>query len=286
MRMINLWVLLVLLLCSACSKEMVIDEEGEKTLTVQVMNFMQYDLDEMTRAGDATALDNLALAVFDSGTGQEIIGMQQQKKGDKDYGIFHLTLPYGTYQLTVLGYNGSKLCNSMAATQVTFADNYVPNTFLANETFTVDASTETMQPIILHRTVAGFTIHATDATPTDLDRMLFTSTGGGVALNPQTGLAVATVEHQHVITVPAENRGKENKIFNSYVFLPTQSASIIWKVEAVNSTDKVLREHTFNNVPMKINSRSVYAGKFFTDDTFSTQIQVETAWQDTINVSY
>lgn len=286
MRMTNLWVLLVLLLCSACSKEMATDEEGEKMLTVQVMNFMQYDLGELTRAEEATALDHLALAVFDSETGKEVIGMQQQNKGDKDYGVFHLTLPYGTYQLTVLGYNGSRLCNSMTATQVTFTDSYVPHTFLANETFTVNASTEGLQPIILRRSVAAFTIHATDATPTNIDRMQFTSTGAGTALNPQTGLAVSTVERQHTITVAAENKGKVNNSFNSYVFLPAQSALMTWKVVALNSTGKVLREHTFHDVPMKINSRSLYKGNFFTDDTFSAQIQVETEWQDTIRISY
>lgn len=289
MKKVNLLALLVLILCSACSKESLMDEEGEKgekTVTIRVMNFMQYDLGELTRAEEATALDNLAIAVFDSETGQEIIGMQQQKKGDKDYGNFHLTLPYGTYQLTVLGYNGTRLCNSMTATQVTFAENFVPHTFLANQTIMVNASTEALQTITLHRTVAAFSIHVTDVTPVAVDRMVFTSTGGGTALNPQTGFASDTVERKHTIPVPTQNKGQANNTFNIYTFLPQQSATMTWKVEALNSSGKVLRDHTFHNVPMKINSCSLYEGKFFTDDTFDIQLKVDMEWQDTIKISY
>lgn len=284
MKKTNVLALMVLFLCAACSTDMPTEEVGEKSLTLQVVNYQQYGLDER-RAEGASALDNLALAVFDEATGQEIIAMQQQKKGDKEYGIFHLSLPFGTYQVAVLGYQSNRLCTSLTSTEATFAEDYVPQTFLANEKLTVDANTESLQPILLHRTVAAFTIHVTDVTPTNVETIEFTGTGGGITLNPRTGFASALTERKNSITVASGNKGKVDVSFTTYVFLPQEEATMTWNVEALSSTGKVLRQHTFRDVPMKINSRTLYEGKFFTDEIYDHQIQVDMEWNDTIRIS-
>ena len=154
----GLFLALVGVLCG-CSKNVVETEEGQKKVQFRVVNYLQYTFEEGTRAavdvGSAKVLKHLALGVFDAATDKLVGTVQVQDKGSEGYGTFSVTLPYGKYRLVFLGYGGDKALKMESPENISFADDYVPQTFLSCTEFTVNAQTAAAKDISLRRVVAG-----------------------------------------------------------------------------------------------------------------------------------
>ena len=281
------------------------DADGVRTISFTVSNYQQIDFDDLSSSGSTRAMSNyelaslahLVLAVFNAETGEAAIPSVQHDYADYEktpetYPSFSVTLPYGKYRIAILGYNGKRACNIASASRISWADSYVPHTFLFSEELTVDKNTELDRKITLQRVVSAFRLTAEDAIPAELRKMRFHSTAGGTVLDATTGFTPQSTGYSYDISVPSDYIGKENVDFTVYLFLPEQETKSDYTVQALGASDNVLYERNFIDAPLRINTLTTWKGEMFKEQTpddepqtlgFSLEWDVQ--WTDTIWLS-
>ena len=233
------------------------------------------------------SLANLSVTVFDAETNERVTPTLIHKSTDyeddaetaKTFPQFSVTLPYGHYRVLVLGYNGTRECNIASLNHISWADDYVPNTFLYCEEFTLDKETSLDREVTLRRVVSAFRVTAEDAIPTGMKKMRFTSTVGGTVLDA-TGFTPQSNGRTSEISVPTSYIGKQGVDFTVYLFLPEEQTVGSYTVQALGQGDAVLCQKRFNNVPLRINYLTQWQGKAFeaSDDGPSLQGGFNVKW--------
>ena len=280
------------------------ETEGECTVTFSVTNYKQTSFDDLSGSGmsramsayDIATLAHLLVAVYDAESGTQVIAPMQHnhedyEKNPYDYPKFTVTLPYGHYRVLVLGFNGSRACNVASPNCITWADNYVPNTFLYCEELTLNEGTTLNKEITLRHVVAAFCMMAEDVAPANLNKVRFVSTAGGTVLDAMTGYTPqSTGGRTSEILVPDEYLGIKDT-FTVYLFLPEEQITTNYTVQALDKNNGVISEKRFNDVPLRINYLTEWEGKMFeqgSEDVPSTQngfsIQWDTNWADTLKL--
>ena len=280
---------LSVMLC-ACSNETstIPEEEGNsKTFTFQVTNYMQYAMDEGTRAAIAPSeskrIQHLALGIFDATADTLVAPIQIQNKEDQGYGSFTAKLNYGTYRLVFLGYGGSNSILIMEnPEEISFENNTLPQTFLSSFEFTVDPNTQATTSVVLKRVVSGFKLTMADAISSRTSGIKFISTGGGMVLNAKTGLAKASTGRENTIVIPEDFHGQTDKNVIFYLFLPSNEEIMDITASAVDENGEAFIERTFAKVPMKINTLTIYQGNFFVDMPHDFSITMEDDWGEEV----
>ena len=280
---------LSVMLC-ACSNETstIPEEEGNsKTFTFQVTNYMQYAMDEGTRAAIAPSeskrIQHLALGIFDATADTLVAPIQIQDKEDQGYGSFTAKLNYGKYRLVFLGYGGSNSILKMEnPEEISFENNTLPQTFLSSFEFTVDPNTQATTSVVLKRVVSGFELTMADAISSRTSGIKIKSTGGGMVLNAKTGLAKASTGRENTIVIPESYHGLTGKSVIFYLFLPSNEESMDITASAVDENGEAFIERTFTDVPMKINTRTTYQGNFFVDMPHGFSITMEDDWGEEV----
>lgn len=265
MKHISLFgIIACLLLMTACSSNEEKTPSGEATLNFYVTNYEMVSLDHVTRAA-ATALQHLDMVIYNAQT-EELISATQTSEGDNGYGTFSATLPYGSYTIVFLGYDGSRLANVEQLTSICYADDFVPNFFYKTLELTISSSTNNAQTIALERAVAAFRLNNSDDIPMNLNKIRVTATGGSHHFNAITGKASKTESRTYTYDV-SKYAGQSNKpIFTFFTFLTANEATMNFNVTALDEGNNVIRSRDFNDVPMKINQRTTYTGSFFSKD--------------------
>ena len=278
------------------------ETEGECTVTFSVTNYKQTSFDDLSGSGTRAeniymTLGNLSLTVFDAETNNCVISTILHKSTDyeanatlaKEFPKFSVTLPYGHYRVLVLGFNGSRACNVASPNCITWADNYVPNTFLYCEELTLNEGTTLNKEIMLRHVVAAFRVTAEDVLPPNLKKMRFISSAGGTVLDAMTGFTPQSTGRTSELIVPPDSLGKHDFAFTVYAFLPEEQITSNYIVQAIEKNDVVFSEKRFNDVPLRINYLTEWEGKMFeqgSEDVPSTQngfsIQWDTNWADTL----
>mgnify|MGYP003506598700 FL=1 len=284
---------LSVMLC-ACSNETstIPEEEGNsKTFTFQVTNYMQYAMDEGTRAAIAPSeserIQHLALGIFDATTNTLVAPIQIQDKEDQGYGSFTAKLNYGKYRLVFLGYGGSNSILKMEnPEEISFENNTLPQTFLSSFEFTVDANTAATTSVLLKRVVSGFELTMADAISSRTSGIKITSTGGGMVLNAKTGFAKASTGRENTIVIPEDFHGQTDKNVIFYLFLPSNEEIMDITASAVDENGEAFIERTFAKVPMKINTLTIYQGNFFVDIPHDFSITMEDDWGEEVTNSF
>lgn len=267
--------LLLLVSCQSATDDTVVPE-GQSTITFSVSNYRQVSFDDLSRASTRaevptnhpSTLAHLVVAVFDAETGEQACSHIQHDYKDYEnnpyaYPQFSVTLSYGHYRVLVLGYNGSQACNVTSLSHISWDSDYVPNTFLYCDEFTLNKETETTKEITLRHVVAAFRVTAEDAIPAEMEKMRFVSTAGGTVLDATTGFAVENAGRTSDIKVPANYNGKQDVPFTIYIFLPEEQITTNYTVQALGNNDALIIEKYFNNVPLRINYLTEWKGKFF-----------------------
>ena len=280
---------LSVMLC-ACSNETstIPEEEGNsKTFTFQVTNYMQYAMDEGTRAAIAPSasdrIQHLALGIFDATTNTLVAPVQIQNKTDQGYGSFTAKLNYGKYRLVFLGYGGSNSILTMEKPEeISFGSDALPQTFLSSFEFTVDPNTAATTSVVLKRVVSGFKLTMADAISSRTSGIKIVSTGGGMVLNAKTGLAKASIGRENTIDIPESYHGQTGKSVIFYLFLPANEEIMDITASAVDEKGEVFIERTFAKVPMKINTLTTYQGNFFADTPYGFSITMEDDWGEEV----
>lgn len=294
----------VLLFSCQSGQDDISASDGQGTVTFSVSNYRQISFDDLTtsyaatRAGVPTdhpsTLAHLLIAVFNAETGQQACSPIQHDQADfttnsEAYPKFTLTLPYGKYRVLILGYNGSRKCTITSVSHISWEGDYVPNTFLYCENFTLDKNTSLDQKIVLKHVVSGFSVSTEDVMPAELKKMRFSCTSGGTVLNAVTGFTPQVTGRTSEINVPADSLGKPGW-FTVYLFLPEKEVSTSYTVQACGKNDNVLYEKQFKNVPLRINTLTLWEGRFFEesadeDQNLGISLYWDTQWADTLTIS-
>ena len=267
----------------ACSSNEEKVPTGEATLNFYVTNYEMTSLDYATRAA-ATTLQHLDMAIYNSQT-EELVSVTQTLKDDNGYGTFSATLPYGSYTIVFLGYDGSRSANMEQLTSISYADDFVPNFFYKTLELTISSATSNAQSVALERAVAAFMVKSEGDIPLNLSKIRINATGGGHHFNAKSGTAVKTEDRSYTYNV-SSYAGKESISITFFSFLTATETTMNFKVTAMDEEDNVIRERDFNNVPMKINQRTTYTGSFFTKDESTQGFSLTLAdegWTETNN---
>ena len=300
--LLSLCVLPLLMSCQSGPDEPVAPE-GQCTVTFSVSNYRQTSFDDLSGTGTSRAMSSYELAtlahllvsVYDAESGTQVIAPMQHNHKDYEnnsyaYPKFSVTLPYGHFRVLVLGYNGSRECTITSLNHISWAENYVPNTFLYQEEFTLNEGSSLNKEITLRHVVAAFCITAEDLAPSNLKKMRFVSTAGGTVLDAMTGFTPQNTGRTSEIDVPAKYFGVIDT-FTVYLFLPEEQITTNYTVQALDKNNAVFCEKHFNDVPLRINYLTEWHGKAFEQGDIETpdvqgnfNIQWNKNWADTLKL--
>ena len=256
MRKIMLFALTLLL--AACEKP-VIDEDLVATKDANViLHFKQFEQEAFTRAAtDITDLcSRLNIALFDAeGTKVKTVA---QKEGDSSYGTVALTLTAGTYRLVVIAHNCDGSATITSTEKVTFPNNKVTDTFYYYGDLVVTDAKQSYD-LTLTRAVAMFRLVLTDeSVPSNVAKLKFYYLGGSSTFSPKDGAGCVNSKQTEIRSVNSDG------MYEIYT-LPHTEDDVLTKlaVTALDANDNVIKERTFENVPITRNQVTRYTGSFF-----------------------
>lgn len=257
----NLLLFILALLAVACEKPMIPDEATGKMVAADanvILHFTQYQQEAFTRsATDITNLcSRLNIAIFDAeGTKVKTVA---QKEGDASYGTVALSLAAGTYRLVVIAHNCDGSATITSTEKVTFPNNKVTDTFYYYGDLVVTAEKQSYD-LTLTRAVAMFRMVLTDESiPNNVAKLKFYYLGGSSTFSPKDGYGCVNSKQTEIRPVAADG------IYEIYT-LPHTEEDVLTKltVTALDANDNILKERTFENVPITRNQVTRYTGSFF-----------------------
>ena len=254
----KIMLLALTLLLAACEKP-VIDEDLVATKDANViLHFKQFEQEAFTRAAtDITELcSRLNIAIFDAeGTKVKTVA---QKEGDASYGTVALSLAAGTYRLVVIAHNCDGSATITSTEKVTFPNNKVTDTFYYYGDLVVTAEKQSYG-LTLTRAVAMFRLVLTDdEIPSTVAKLKFYYLGGSSTFSPKDGYGCVNSKQTEIRPVAADG------IYEIYT-LPHTEEDVLTKltVTALDANDNILKERTFENIPITRNQVTRYTGSFF-----------------------
>ena len=224
------------LLLAACEKPVFNETTGKMipSETNVILHFTQYQQEAFTRsATDITNLcSRLNIAIFDAeGTKVKTVA---QKEGDASYGTVALSLP----------------------------NNKVTDTFFYYGTLVVTDALQSYD-LTLTRAVAMFRLVLTDeSVPSKVAKLKFYYLGGSSTFSPKDGYGCVNSKQTEIRPVPADF--VSGTAFEVYT-LPHTEEDVLTKltVTALDANDNILKERTFENIPITRNQVTRYTGSFF-----------------------
>lgn len=285
------FLMLMISLATSCSsdQDIVFDNEDIQmaTLSLNVSQFEKSSFDAETRAEVAASkvVSRLSLVLFSSDNTAVVDTVKARKNtDDADFGKFELKIPYGTYTMVIIGHNNNGDEVTVTPSSVTFSSNTVSDTFYAYQTITVSKDSQKTMNVVLNRAVARFRIIPTDAFPANIKDVTFKIEGGGVTLNPSTGLTTSKEVQNKTIT--ATSVAGKTSFVNTYAFMSsTDEESFTITVTAHDTDGNVINTRTFTNVKMQRNYSTNYTGSFFSDKE-SWEITVEDGYTGNNDVTF
>ena len=247
------------LLLAACEKPVIDDEDFVATKDTNViLHFTQYEQEAFTRsATDITNLcSRLNIAIFDAeGTKVKTVA---QKEGDASYGTVALSLAAGTYRLVVIAHNCDGSATITSTEKVTFPNNKVTDTFFYYGTLVVTDALQSYD-LTLTRAVAMFRLVLTDdEIPSTVAKLKFYYLGGSSTFSAKDGYGCVNSKQTEIRPVATDG------IYEIYT-LPHTEEDVLTKltVTALDANDNIIKERTFENVPIIRNQVTRYTGSFF-----------------------
>ncbi len=263
------------LLIAACSQsETATVGKGEAELSFNVVNYEQISLDSPTRATDVSALNHLAMGIYDATTMQLVQPATVQDKGDEGYGHFTVRLPYGKYHIVFLGYDTNRTIHMDAPKRIYWDNHTVTNTFHYCLTLDVNEETTSTHSIVLKRVVGRFSLRILGNVPETLSQFRVQTQNGFYSLDAITGLGNSGDERDYTFTGHDKHSADETFDIDVYAFLPQESCTATITVQAQDADANTLRERTFTDVPMKQNQLTRYTGDFFAPDGVNSQFSL------------
>ncbi|UKK49638.1 FimB/Mfa2 family fimbrial subunit [Prevotella sp. E9-3] len=256
----KLMYIVLALLLAACEKPIIDDTTGKMVAADAnvILHFTQYQQEAFTRsATDITNLcSRLNIAIFDAeGTKVKTVA---QKEGDASYGTVALSLAAGTYRLVVIAHSCDGSATITSTEKVTFPNNKVTDTFFYYGDLVVVTEKQSYD-LTLTRAVAMFRLVLTDESiPASVAKFKFYYLGGSSTFSPKDGYGCVQSKQTEIRPVSTDG------IYEIYT-LPHTEEDVLTKltVTALDANDNILKERTFENIPITRNQVTRYTGSFF-----------------------
>lgn len=248
-----------------------------RTLTFKI-NGCETDGMASTRAELSSSVSFLTLVLFDEEKGSRVKEIKQDVN-NPDFGTIQCDLPLGKYKMVVLGTQKNYPIVE-STTNIQYENGKVTDTYYYYQQIAITATSSPTMSLTLVRPIACFELVAKAAIPENMATMELAFSGGGNALNAETGYAVAETDFAASIDVPTGNIGGTYKSFKGYIFLRTDEATVTVKATAKDKNGNALFTHTFTDIIMKRKCITQYTGDFFAVEG-EINITVESEWQET-----
>lgn len=281
-----LYLMIGLLCVCVFSCEKIADEErstvlnpGEASVFFRVTLYSQAPLGITAHRVKVNAKDvcsRISYAIFKEG---EKVKAVNQVVGDESFGTLSLTLPLGDYQFVVIAHNGLGNASIVSPEKITFSNNKCTDTFCAFQDFSV--TEDTSINVTLNRVVAMVRFVVEDPIPSDVSQMKFYYTGGSSTLDAVSGYGCVNSKQTEYRNVTDEMR-QGGGTFDLYTFPHKDKDTLKLTVTALTVDEDNVKERTFSEVPIVINSVTQYSGTFFDssdgEEDLELHFQVDTTW--------
>ena len=263
--------IIALIVLVACEKSILPDGETSGTDAV-TLEFTTTNTDYPTRSasGIAAHASKLNVQLFDEDGHKIFSTVKTQTKDDDDFGRLSVELADGVYTVVAVAHSSARSATikSPEVVQFTAQDGEkLTDTFCHVSTVEVSGESHSFT-LPMYRAVAMVQLHLTDETlPSELWYIRAEYTGGSANVNPTT-LEGITKSSQ------SERRIKNDLSLHQFYTFPYMSESCTLKmtISATTSDGTVLRQRTFDAVPVVRNRITTYEGKLFGDgDWTATQ---------------
>lgn len=222
---------------------------------------------------------------FYSGT-TEVYKETQIRGEATSFGDFSCTLPLGTYTVVALGYqyNANDVFTLTSPTQAAFTSERPRETFSAVGPVNLTSTDPYDLQLKLDRISAQLNIISTDGRPQNITKIRTTFSAGSKSFNPSTGLALDDNGFS-LINNPSTNVGATIKI-GSFTFLSDDEQTMDITIQILDDNDNVISTKQIEDVPFKINSKTILTGPLFSATAQTSSFQLETDWLDPITVTF
>lgn len=279
----KLFLLTIAAMFAACSNDSFNEEIVNPTDEVELvtLNFSPYKMESITRAAQAVSdfATHLDIWIIEGTNTIEY----HQSSSTTGFGSLSITLnKTKTYTLYAVAHRCSGDA-SLSDGIITFPDNKVTASFFYSTTFS--PATVTSLTCEMQRIVGQFRLEITDALPDEVTQMKFTVMSTGTTYNVSTGASGSPINKETLYASISKNDDKSANF--TVTILPdnqTDTSNFDIKVEALNSSNEVIRERTFEDVPIKAGYKTTYAGAFFIYSDMSISFTAND-WEsfDTVN---
>ena len=263
------WIFSIVALVGLTGCEKAILPDGEASGTAAdgqvVLEFTTTSADYSTRAASEIAAhtSKLNVQLFDE-DGQKVFStVRTQTKDDDDFGRLSVELADGVYTVVAVAHSSARSATikSPEVVQFTAQDGEkLTDTFCHVSTLEVSAESHSFT-LPMHRAVAMVQLHLTDdVLPEDVWYIKADYSGGSANVNPTT-LEGITKSNQ------SERRIKNDLRLHQFFTFPymSETGTLKMTISATTSDGTVLRQRTFDAVPVKRNRITTYEGKLFGD---------------------
>lgn len=253
---------------AGCEKPILPDVETSGTGAV-TLEFMAGGVTR-SASGIAAYASKLNVQLFDE-DGQKVFStVRTQTKDDDDFGRLAVELADGVYTVVAVAHSSARSATikSPEVVQFTAQDGEkLTDTFCHVSTVEVSGESHSFT-LPMYRAVAMVQLHLTDETlPEDVWYIKADYSGGSANVNPTT-LQGITKSSQ------SERRIKNDLRLHQFFTFPymSETGTLKMTISATTSDGTVLRQRTFDAVPVVRNRITTYEGKLFGDgDWTATQ---------------
>ena len=254
-----------------CEKPILPEGDASGTGAV-VLEFTTMGSDYPMRAvsGIAAHASKLNVQLFDEDGQKVFSAVKTQTKDDDDFGRLSVELADGVYTVVAVAHSSARSATikSPSVVQFTAQDGEkLTDTFCHVSTVEVSGESHSFT-LPMHRAVAMVQLHLTDEVlPEDVWYIKADYSGGSANVNPTT-LEGITKSNQ------SERRIKNDLRLHQFFTFPymSETGTLKMTISATTSDGTVLRQRTFDAVPVTRNRITTYEGKLFGDgDWTATQ---------------
>lgn len=249
----------VALLLAGCEKALLEEDvkgnaASKANVVLRLSVYEQMDFGTRGVQDISQLCSRLNVAFFQNGTKVQTVS---QKVGDEGFGTVSATLPEGTCQVVVMAHNSDGSATISTEEKVTFPSNLVSDTFCYYGELTV-GSGQTVYNLELRRVVSMFRLDVVNPLPANAAKIRFYYTGGSSTFSPLAGYGCVNSRQTVMMNV---NSGQT--VFDIYTFPHEESDELKIIVTVYTANDNILKEHTFEAVPVTRNKITKYTGDFF-----------------------
>ena len=281
---------------SSVEEEAAVESSSKQLVTITMSPFTQETMGAKSRVQTratvpiSNVVTRLDLWVFEGDAAKAVtqtaaVGESHQTTADADFGSFSLMLDKNkTYTLYAVGHKESGPA-SIASGVVSFPDAKKLNTLVYSQSFT--PSKTTTLNCVMQRAVGMFRVVMKDEIPSEVKKIEIvagkTPTQWDFPL--QSGITPRTDDYDVSWTTWGMDKDNGTTAFSIYILGSDTETKYSVTVNATDADGNILKTHTFTDVPIRNNYRTIYTGNFFRDTSFSSTFVVDDTWTDN-EVSY